>query len=166
MSAEAMAWAFGVEEISPAAKLLLVICADNYSGQWGPTNMALALAEQRFGGTDDDFDAAIAELKDNGYVVVRAEWVYLQFRSAVQEISVLTESPAWTAVSKAVRQRIYERDGFACIYCTSTTQLSIDHVLPRSRGGTNNEDNLATACRRCNSSKGSRTLKEWRRNEL
>lgn len=49
-----------------------------------------------------------------------------------------------------------------CAYCgTSPNFLTIDHVTPRSQGGTNEPDNLLPACKNCNESKGSRSLFNW-----
>ena len=48
-----------------------------------------------------------------------------------------------------------------CVYCGATDNLSLDHLIPRLRGGEDAADNLVTACRSCNSSKGSRDLLEW-----
>ena len=53
--------------------------------------------------------------------------------------------------SKRLRQRVYEADGNQCVYCGSTARLSVDHIIPQSRGGTNEFDNLVTACQPCNS---------------
>ena len=61
-----------------------------------------------------------------------------------------------------VRSIVLERDGHACTYCGSEKQLEGDHIVPLSRGGSNAFANLATACRPCNLSKGSKTLEEWR----
>lgn len=58
------------------------------------------------------------------------------------------------------RQNIFKRDGHKCQYCGSTQDLTIDHVLPRSRGGQPTWDNLITACRRCNAKKGDLTPEE------
>lgn len=55
---------------------------------------------------------------------------------------------------------IRERDGRACVYCGHTKYLTLDHLLPLSRGGDNDERNLAMACRPCNSKKGARTPEE------
>lgn len=49
----------------------------------------------------------------------------------------------------------------ACYYCGSTDRLSVDHLIPRIRGGANESDNLIWACRSCNSSKQSRDMLEW-----
>lgn len=63
---------------------------------------------------------------------------------------------------RALRLRIFERDGHACTYCDSRIDLTCDHVVALVRGGTNDESNLTTACRPCNSSKGDKSLDEWR----
>ncbi len=49
----------------------------------------------------------------------------------------------------------------ACCYCGSTDNLCMDHMIPKTHGGTDNPENLVTACRSCNSSKGSRDMLEW-----
>lgn len=58
------------------------------------------------------------------------------------------------------RRMIHERDNHHCAYCGSSSNLSIDHVIPRSRGGKDTWDNMVTACFSCNSKKGSRTPEE------
>ena len=58
------------------------------------------------------------------------------------------------------RRNVLRRDHFACQYCGSREDLTIDHVHPRSRGGRHGWDNVVTACRVCNQRKGSRTPDE------
>jgi 5-methylcytosine-specific restriction endonuclease McrA len=58
------------------------------------------------------------------------------------------------------RRNVLRRDTFACQYCGSEGDLTLDHVLPRSRGGRHNWDNVVTACRGCNQRKGNRTPDE------
>ena len=53
------------------------------------------------------------------------------------------------------REGIKARDGHKCVYCGSTENLTVDHVRPKSKGGTDTADNLVTACRPCNQAKGS-----------
>ena len=48
-----------------------------------------------------------------------------------------------------------------CIYCHSKTDLTTEHILPRSRGGPDTVDNVIRVCKSCNSSKGSKRLYEW-----
>ena len=70
----------------------------------------------------------------------------------------------WIRLS--TRLAIYDRDGFACVYCrqgaeTEGVKLTLDHVLPCAHGGTNSPGNLVTACVSCNSAKGALTLRQW-----
>ncbi|KAI3924374.1 hypothetical protein MKW98_032575 [Papaver atlanticum] len=58
------------------------------------------------------------------------------------------------------RKNILFRDVFMCQYCSSRESLTIDHVLPISRGGEWTWENLVTACLKCNSKKGHKTLEE------
>ena len=65
------------------------------------------------------------------------------------------------------RRNLFQRDGHQCLYCggggnstTGGSSLSIDHVIPRSRGGPHSWENVTTACLRCNVHKGNRTPRE------
>lgn len=59
------------------------------------------------------------------------------------------------------RRNILHRDGHTCQYCGYTGEdLTLDHVVPRSRGGGDSWENIVTACVRCNVKKGSRTPRE------
>ncbi|XP_057496138.1 uncharacterized protein LOC130781097 [Actinidia eriantha] len=58
------------------------------------------------------------------------------------------------------RKNILYRDSFTCQYCSSPENLTIDHVLPIARGGKWTWENLVTACSKCNSRKGQKTLEE------
>lgn len=58
------------------------------------------------------------------------------------------------------RKNILKRDGNRCQYCGTSEDLTIDHVLPRSRGGKDTWENLVAACNRCNHKKGGHTPKE------
>lgn len=58
------------------------------------------------------------------------------------------------------RHRILKRDNYSCVYCGSKKQLTIDHIIPKSKGGGNTWDNLVTCCISCNSKKGDKMLHE------
>ncbi len=64
-------------------------------------------------------------------------------------------------VSKELRQAVFDRDGGRCLKCGTNEGLSLDHIKPLADGGTNEECNLQTLCKSCNSSKG-RTTKDYR----
>lgn len=62
-----------------------------------------------------------------------------------------------TAREKPTKAAIYRRDNNTCQYCGSTRSLTIDHVIPRCRGGDSSWTNLTLACATCNTRKGSKT---------
>lgn len=59
------------------------------------------------------------------------------------------------------RKNILRRDNHQCQYCgTYSTNLTVDHIIPKSRGGTDSWDNLVAACIACNNKKGNQTPEE------
>lgn len=58
------------------------------------------------------------------------------------------------------RKNVLRRDRYHCQYCGSREDLTIDHILPKSRGGPDTWENLVTACVPCNNRKGNRTPDE------
>ncbi|KAI9121492.1 hypothetical protein K1719_008525 [Acacia pycnantha] len=62
--------------------------------------------------------------------------------------------------SSLSRKNILFRDNYTCQYCSSHENLTIDHVMPTALGGEWKWENLVTACAKCNSKKGHRTLEE------
>jgi 5-methylcytosine-specific restriction endonuclease McrA len=68
-----------------------------------------------------------------------------------------------TVQRKISRRALFARDGWRCVYCGTTSgRLTLDHVVPRSRGGESIWENVVTACAPCNLRKGDRLLHEVR----
>ena len=68
-------------------------------------------------------------------------------------------------VVKFSRKNVFIRDQYACQYCHEDfppSLLTLDHVVPRSRGGATVWENVATACKKCNTKKGNQTPYEAR----
>lgn len=66
-------------------------------------------------------------------------------------------------ISKSLRFSIFSRDAFTCRYCgrqSDLVPLQIDHMIPVCQGGTNDPNNLITACVDCNSGKGAKIIKQ------
>jgi hypothetical protein len=57
-------------------------------------------------------------------------------------------------MAQDIRWLVFRRDGYACVWCGSVTDLTVDHIHPVALGGTNELSNLQTLCRTCNSRKG------------
>jgi len=68
-------------------------------------------------------------------------------------------------IRKEKRLAIYLRDGLACGYCGQSIEdgakLTLDHLKPYSKGGSNDTTNLVTCCAICNSKRGNRTVKAF-----
>ena len=86
--------------------------------------------------------------------------------NARHKIALMNEHGSkWIRPEK--RLAIYIRDSFACAYCgtdlrnSRPAEVTLDHLTPRSLGGTNDATNLVTACRTCNSSRGNRSLESF-----
>jgi 5-methylcytosine-specific restriction endonuclease McrA len=65
-------------------------------------------------------------------------------------------------VTRRISRRVlFARDGWQCAYCgTEGSRLTLDHIVPRSRGGTSVWENVVTSCAPCNHRKGDRLLEE------
>jgi 5-methylcytosine-specific restriction endonuclease McrA len=61
---------------------------------------------------------------------------------------------------KISRRALFARDGWRCQYCGTTGKLTLDHVVPRSRGGDSVWENVVTSCAPCNLRKGNRLPQE------
>jgi len=58
------------------------------------------------------------------------------------------------------RKNVMVRDGFKCQYCGGSEDLTVDHIVPKSRGGKTTFENCVAACKPCNSRKRNRTPSE------
>lgn len=58
------------------------------------------------------------------------------------------------------RENVFKRDNGICAYCGGTKHLTVDHIIPKSRGGANSWENLITSCFSCNNRKDNRTPQE------
>tara|TARA_R110000850_G_C9964214_1_gene464658 strand:+ start:589 stop:1101 length:513 start_codon:yes stop_codon:yes gene_type:complete len=62
------------------------------------------------------------------------------------------------------RRNVYNRDNYTCQYCSIRAKtkfdLTLDHIVPKSRGGPKTWDNIVSSCHQCNEKKGARTPKE------
>jgi 5-methylcytosine-specific restriction endonuclease McrA len=78
-------------------------------------------------------------------------------------VRLLTYDRLPRTVLRFNRRNLFARDGHRCQYCgrsLPTSQLSLDHVLPRSRGGPTTWENVVCSCLSCNTRKGGRTPQE------
>jgi 5-methylcytosine-specific restriction endonuclease McrA len=83
---------------------------------------------------------------------------------AAPDVIVLRHYDGYPARGVAfTRRNVYRRDAFTCQYCgdrPGLSELTIDHVVPRSRGGASSWENCVAACRPCNTRKANRSAHE------
>ena len=119
-----------------------------------------------------DVDAALAKLHESRFIlrynvdglsfIAIPAWHkhqtphYKELPSIIPPPSGELNRYNYTNISRQQAQRIFDRDKNVCVTCGSTSDLSIDHIISRSKGGDSSDGNLKTLCRRCNSAKGSR----------
>lgn len=135
-------------------------------GAWGHINLFAECGPLTDGGlldiepylSDETLDAIIREAGAAIERHYRATW------SRVGEEAREADEAARARYQVMRRQRL-EKIGngdLRCVACGATESLTIDHILPRSRGGTDAGKNLQLLCNTCNTSKGNKTMDEWR----
>ncbi|MGB8646252.1 MAG: HNH endonuclease [Anaerolineae bacterium] len=102
-----------------------------------------------------------AELVEAAQAMVRAERMMLSWPLVIR---LVTFVPLPRRLPLPLSRRtVLARDMYTCQYCggqPGRAELTIDHILPRSRGGQTTWENVATACGACNRRKGNRTPEE------
>ena len=98
------------------------------------------------------------------------EWVSVLKQLDDPEIFIQDASGATKAIVRknqrllgaTLQWEIYRRDNYTCQYCgRNDVSMTIDHYLPVELGGTDEKDNLKTACRKCNKRKGNLHPRDW-----
>ena len=105
------------------------------------------------------FDGKAEVLEEHAATVRSATRVY-PFPSVIR-MTYLIRRPRPRV--KLTRREIFIRDDYTCQYCgRNSHDLTIDHIVPRSRGGGHSWDNLVSACKSCNHRKGGKSLSQAR----
>ncbi len=105
--------------------------------------------------------ALVLVFKDKAEVVEHSGAVYHSERTAVGLPNVIrlrtyVTLPRRSMAGRISRRAVFARDRHRCQYCGSERHLTVDHVVPRSKGGSDTWDNLVTSCAPCNRKKGDR----------
>jgi len=107
--------------------------------------------------------ALVLLLKDKAEILERTGSALHSERSAYEiplviRLTTYVRIPRRAASSRISRRAVFARDKHRCQYCGSARHLTVDHVVPRSRGGADTWDNLVTSCAPCNRKKADRPL--------
>lgn len=101
-----------------------------------------------------------AELLERNHQVIHTPSLAIAAPSVIRLVYLVKRPRPRVKLS---RREVFSRDRHTCQYCGTTNRdLTIDHVVPKHRGGRHEWENLVAACRSCNHRKGSKTLSEAR----
>lgn len=107
--------------------------------------------------------AVVLVLKDKAEVLASDGQVFRSEHVSMDAPSVLRlrrfVRVPYRAQAPLTRRAVFARDHWTCQYCGAPAE-NLDHVVPKSRGGTHTWDNVVAACRRCNSKKENRFIDE------
>ena len=123
------------EEINETISLMVKSFANSIDRSWG-------------GDGDQFLNLVIREMRALGYPAEN------RYYDIDQGIVLLAKGDGRKRWPNALKRLVFERDEYRCVKCGGHLNLSIDHIHPFSKGGSDEESNLQTLCRSCNSSKG------------
>jgi 5-methylcytosine-specific restriction endonuclease McrA len=103
--------------------------------------------------------AVVLLLKEKAEVIERAEWGLHSANTTIPRPMVIrlvsyVRVPRDPHRRKITRRAVFARDNWTCQYCGSRGNLTVDHVIPRSKGGGSTWDNIVASCAPCNRRKG------------
>ena len=103
--------------------------------------------------------AVVLLLKEKAEVIEHAEWDLHAASWTIQRPVVIrlvsyVRIPRDTHRRKITRRAVFARDGWTCQYCGSRSNLTVDHVVPKSKGGVSSWENIVASCAPCNRRKG------------
>src|SRR5690348_3194497 len=103
--------------------------------------------------------AVVLLLKEKAEVIERAELElhspsHTMSRPVVIRLVSYVRIPRDTHRRKITRRAVFARDDWTCQYCGARSNLTVDHVIPRSKGGPSSWDNIVASCAPCNRRKG------------
>jgi 5-methylcytosine-specific restriction endonuclease McrA len=85
----------------------------------------------------------------------------MQLYSTSDELLYNLEAITSSEARRKWRQSIKEEWDYQCAYCGSEENLTLDHITPRSKGGSDRVTNVLCACKECNNSKGHQMWSDW-----
>ena len=148
MSSEGMTWAFNQHEVKGNELLTLVVIGDGATTFEGVVRATHAT-------TDEAMDS-LCWLAENRYIFVLPGGTYELAMPPAHEPGRPEPGYKRRPVSTRKALAVFDRDHYTCQHCGARKGLTVDHIVPVSKGGTNDPDNLRTLCGPCNSSKGAR----------
>jgi 5-methylcytosine-specific restriction endonuclease McrA len=103
--------------------------------------------------------AVVLLLKEKAEVIEHSDWALHSASTSLQRPVVIrlvtyVRIPRDTHRRKITRRAVFARDEWMCQYCGSRSNLTVDHVIPKSKGGNSSWENIVASCAPCNRRKG------------
>jgi 5-methylcytosine-specific restriction endonuclease McrA len=103
--------------------------------------------------------AVVLLLKAKAEVIEHGDWELHSATATIQRPVVIrlvtyVRIPRDTHRRKITRRAVFARDSWTCQYCGARSNLTVDHVIPKSKGGGSSWDNIVASCAPCNRRKG------------
>lgn len=89
----------------------------------------------------------------------------MQLHQTPRDLLYNLEATTSSEARKKWKESIKEHWDYKCAYCGSTDNLTLDHIIPKSRGGSDKITNIICACEDCNHSKGHKFWSDWYLNQ-
>ena len=172
MSGETCAWAMGQHVGHPVAKFVLIMLGE-FCDQEGGFDLPMASLEKTTELPCDIIEKIVSQLVRDGHILQgshgHSHYSDGDYHLAMPLPALPEKARSAGFVRKTIprklREYILHRDERECQYCgAGPHDLVCDHVIPVSRGGTNDPINLVAACKPCNASKAAKLPSEWRPN--
>ncbi len=108
--------------------------------------------------------AIVLLLKDKAEIIERGDWRLHSATAAIVRPVVIRllsyiRIPRDAHRRKITRRAVFARDDWMCQYCGARSNLTVDHVVPRSKGGASSWENIVASCAPCNRRKGNALLR-------
>jgi hypothetical protein len=164
-----------LDQIKPSClRVMLAIARHDLGGSHDAKSMTIAELMTSTGLSNRSVITAAVELSDLGWIKrhrVKHErgetYEYELVLGAAGSPPLKRQAAASRPPRRTLRYRkhkstVFRRDESTCVYCGSTENLTLDHIVPFLLGGSDDIENLACCCKSCNSSKGAKSLEKWR----
>jgi hypothetical protein len=168
MSGDATAHYFrGNTGLEPDCLLVMLALADQ-ADWYGVAIVSLEVLAARCSMSTEQMMKVLGRLVqlgeiDRGYQFIKhhvgvkpSSFSLIRYQESISDRVETVPQPPYKPVSMRLRTQVLKRDGHRCVRCGTTTDICIDHIIPRSKGGLDDLNNLQALCRSCNSRKGDR----------
>lgn len=169
MSSKATAWVWGLKNVTPLQKLVLMGFSDSFGCGDGDCEDWEEFSSTMIKRIANFCNICLRDVRDTVESLERKKLIF--FREGMFYLPVINKAPPFfppvtyhgSPKVDPFRDKILTRDGYTCRYCGNQLDeynIHLDHVYPKSRGGKRTYENMVISCPPCNMKKHARTPEE------